>query len=113
MLSRIKELISETNLSVRAFALRCGMRQQTFDMQIKGSRGISIETISAILTAFPYVSAEWLLRGEGDMHKYNNVGQQSEQINTLLCTINTLQDIIAEKNKAIEILQEQLNKKGL
>lgn len=35
--------------------------------QIKGTVTISAETLSVILEAFPNLSAEWLMRGEGTM----------------------------------------------
>lgn len=35
--------------------------------QINNDAAITIDTISVVLTAFPEVSAEWLLRGKGEM----------------------------------------------
>lgn len=50
--------------------------------QINNDAAITIDTISVILTAFPEVSAEWLLRGKGQMILSENLppilGDESE-----------------------------------
>ena len=50
--------------------------------QINNDAAITIDTISVILTAFPKVSAEWLLRGKGQMILSENLppilGDESE-----------------------------------
>lgn len=65
--ARIKTLIDYLGLSVRAFAIGLGMNQQTLDRQLKSTKGINVETIEAILRKYQDVSAEWLMRGTGDM----------------------------------------------
>lgn len=62
----------------------------------------------AILSAYPEVSAEWLLRGTGEMF-ISNEEKESERITLLLDTIATLQQTINEKSKTIKELQSQLN----
>ena len=50
--------------------------------QINNDAAITIDTISVVLSAFPEVSAEWLLRGKGEMILSDNlppiVGDESE-----------------------------------
>ena len=50
--------------------------------QINNDAAITIDTISVILSTFPEVSAEWLLRGKGEMILSDNlppiVGDESE-----------------------------------
>lgn len=69
---RIKRLLSEYDLSNRDFAIKCGISQPTFDKKISGLRPISSEVIMATLQNFPYVSAEWLMRGEVNIFKEEN-----------------------------------------
>ena len=72
VLQRINELISHSKLSKNAFANKISMEQTTVNNQLIGKRGISIDLILNILLAFPEVSSEWLLRGEGRMIKNEN-----------------------------------------
>lgn len=69
IVQRIKELVELKAKSKRDFASLIGMEQVTFNNYMIGKRGLSYEVIDAILDAFPEVSAEWLLRGEGEMLK--------------------------------------------
>lgn len=67
---RVNAFREKEGLSIRAFALKIGMLQETLNKQLKeDGRGVSISTIVLILAAYPDLSAEWLLRGEGDMKK--------------------------------------------
>ena len=66
-LQRLKEILGYSGLSVRAFAIKCRISQPTLDKQLKGLRGISIETIMSVLSTFPEISSEWLMRGNGEM----------------------------------------------
>lgn len=67
MIGRIKELISCKSKSVREFANMINVKQVTLNQQITGTRGLSLEIVSSILNSFEDVSAEWLLRGKGEM----------------------------------------------
>lgn len=69
MIERIKRVISHTGLSERAFAESIGVKQNTLNQQLKGEGGLSLETITRILITYEIISAEWLLRGEGEMLK--------------------------------------------
>lgn len=68
IVQRIKKLIEEKygSRGTTSFAKAIGVEQVTLSRQLNGQRGVSLEVIEAVLTAFPDVSAEWLLRGEGD-----------------------------------------------
>jgi transcriptional regulator with XRE-family HTH domain len=74
---RIKLLIEEKAKSERDFALRIGINQATLNYYTSGKRKLSLETIYAILGTFQDVSAEWLLRGEGEMLKGDVASGQS------------------------------------
>ncbi len=108
-LQRLKEVLAYSGLSVRAFAIKCGVSQPTLDKQLKGLRGISIETIMSVLYAFPDISAEWLMRGVGEMiiSKRPNTAEL-DRINKLVNTIATLQDTIDAKSNTISNLKERI-----
>lgn len=70
MIERIREIINikSRGLSEAAFAEKIGMKQQTLNNYIRGVNKLSVAFITIILETFPDVSAEWLMRGEGDMY---------------------------------------------
>ena len=108
MISRIKEIITYYSLSNRAFAIKCGLKDNTFINQLNGVREVSLNTINAILLSFEDISAEWLLRGKGQMllSEVNNDAQNIERVTRLADTIAT----INEQMKTIQLLTED-NKK--
>lgn len=109
ILQRLKEIQLNSGLSLRAFAAKCSVSQATLDKQIKGLRGVSLETIMNVLYAFPDISAEWLMRGAGQMlvpADGNSV--ETTRINKLVDTITTLQDTINAKSDTIEALNERI-----
>lgn len=110
MIDRIKSLISHLGLSTRAFALNCGIRQNTLSNQLNGMRELSLSTVMAILSAYPEVSSNWLMRGEGDMFKSEAVDANTGRVLKLVDTIATLQDAITAKNEVISTLNERLKK---
>lgn len=107
MVDRLRAIISFYALSDRAFAIKCGIKQPTLDKQLKGLRAVSMETIVAVLNTFGDISAEWLMRGDGDMIIKPTAPTDLDRISTLVDTIATLQETINEKNKTIAILTEQ------
>ena len=106
MISRIKDIIKLSVLSDRAFALKCGINQQTLFNQLKGIRAISLDTVISICKTFPEISRDWLLLGEGDMFKSQS--RETERINTLLDTITTLQEAINAKSETIALLNDRI-----
>ena len=109
MIERIKAIISYYSMSDRAFALKCGIKQNTFSNQMNGARELSLSTVNAILISFEDISSEWLLRGKGEMLISANQSkdENTERISRLVDTIATLQGTINEQLKTIQALQEK------
>ena len=112
MIERIKELISYLGISTRAFCIQCGIKDNTFTNQLNGKRELSLSTIISILSFREDVSAEWLLRGNGDMIKSGNSISDANllRMERLIDTITTLQETINEKSKTIQLLEEENRK---
>lgn len=107
MITRIQQLKDHFNLSTRALAIKCGLNQPTLDRMLKGINAMNLNCISSILQSFPEVSAEWLMRGEGEMlNKPSTI--DIDRISTLVDTIATLQKTINEKDKTIAVLAAQV-----
>ena len=68
IVQRIKNLISDKGHNVNSFAREIGISQRTLNNYVLLGRLPSYETIHALLHRFTDVSAEWLMRGEGEMY---------------------------------------------
>lgn len=118
--NRIKDFVQYTQMSVRKFALECGLKQPTLDKHIRGTAEPNAVTLIGIANRFPELSLDWLLLGKGEMLKQESivVDENAEKLLKLVDTITMQQDTIGEKNKEIAALTErirqlesQLNKK--
>lgn len=108
MISRIKELIEYSGLSTRAFALKCGIKDNTFSNQLNGVRDVSLNTITSILLTFENISAEWLLRGNGEMlltSEQPTASNENDRLSKLIDTIAFQQDTINNLQRRINELE--------
>ncbi|MDD3038878.1 MAG: XRE family transcriptional regulator [Bacteroides sp.] len=111
MISRIRAIISYYHMTDRAFAIKCGIKQNTFSNQLNGARELSLVTINAILISFEDISSEWLLRGKGEMLlSAIKPDVNIERMERLVDTIATLQGALNEQMKTNVLLTEELKK---
>lgn len=109
MVDRVKQIIKYYKLSDRAFALKCGLKQNTFSNQLTGMRELSLTTINSILITFEEISAEWLLRGKGEMLLASEQPTDAEdRLNKLVDTITFQQDTIKNLQTKIKELEAEL-----
>jgi CRISPR/Cas system-associated protein Cas5 (RAMP superfamily) len=66
---RIMEVFALERTNPSKFSKEDKAMQKRLSRQLNGGATITFETISSILNAFQNISAEWLLRGEGEMYK--------------------------------------------
>jgi transcriptional regulator with XRE-family HTH domain len=97
---RIIDLLLSQNVSVNLFAKSSGLKQTTLSDQINGESKISAITLTALLEYFPNLSAEWLLRGEGDMLKADT---------TPLPLAEVTQELNSNNEEELVKLREQLD----
>ena len=115
VLERINEFREYCAISKSTLAASIGVEQTTLNNQLIGKRGLSLDTVLALLSSFSELSSEWLLRDRGDMliNKHdsspdaNNL-RQAERIEKLIGTIETLQESIELKNQTIAMLNERI-----
>lgn len=115
MIDRIKTLVSAKARSVREFAELIGVKQVTLNQQVVGDRKLSLDVILAILNSFEDISAEWLLRGVGNMYKNAEASTDSEEEDSeedkfYKDIIFTYQEMTKEYRKKIEYLEAELAK---
>lgn len=111
---RIKDILKVQGYSVLKLSNGNPSLQVKLNKHINGNTTISLETIELILSTFPNVSAEWLLRGTGEMFlDGSSVGDHSENVEQSSPTagvpstetyIADLQRQIAELRKDKELL---------
>lgn len=82
ILERLKSVIAEKSNSTSDFSKKIGIAQTTLSNQMKSPRGVSVDVLMLTLESFPDVSAEWLLRGKGEMLLSDNLpkfhGEETE-----------------------------------
>lgn len=69
MLERLNEFIVTKGYSMKAFEESVGMSNGSLGTTIKNGQGIRTDKLENILSVYPELSAEWLLRGVGSMIK--------------------------------------------
>lgn len=75
---RLSSLVFMFGNSVNAFAKNIGVDTANLNKMVKGQQSITKKTVHKIISAYPQVSEEWLLTGDGTMLK----GQQPQQYNS-------------------------------
>lgn len=114
---RIRLIISSTGLNDNAFAKKINITQSVIASMFRRETEPSVKIIICILKTFPNISAEWLMRGTGDMllkgdkektevnsHNKNTNINDSETIGKLLA-------MLEEKDKQINQLLEIIKTK--
>ena len=66
---RIREILTVKESNPTKLSKDFSVNQKTLNNQINSDVQLSASTILLILKAFPDLSAEWLMRGEGEMFK--------------------------------------------
>lgn len=74
---RIMLILDNKQVSVNALSKLVEMSQTTLNTQLKGERALSANVVSKVLSVFPDVSAEWLMRGVGAMYSNQDTDDYS------------------------------------
>lgn len=116
---RIRKIIASKGLNVSRLAKMIGIPQVTLNNQMLRRRSISLDTIDAILTSFEDISAEWLIRGTGNMYITDNIpaitgNEQEDALNLhaqIARTMAKLEELERENLKLLNQLEfmENLN----
>lgn len=109
MVERVKAVIEYYGMTDRAFALTCGIKQNTLNYHLNGKRELSLTTIESILKTFSDVSSEWLIRGKEPMLlSQQKPDENTERITSLVDTISTLTSVVNDKDTRIKQLEAEL-----
>jgi hypothetical protein len=129
IVERILELVDMKAKSKRDFASMIGIEQTLFNNYMIGKRsGMNFDIVDSILATFPDVSAEWLLRGEGEMYKSETTGTNDPMIikgesgltildmpietfcNELMANTKMFREQLIRANERIQILKDEVER---
>lgn len=117
--NRINDVLREKGLTENSVAAGVSAVQSRLNSQLSHGGKITLDTILRILDACPDVSAEWLLRGTGEMYKSikitgaNSVTGRNATVigqQTAILSENFVRDMLAEKDKQIQALLQIMAK---
>lgn len=104
---RVNEFRQSLGLSILAFSKAININQTTLNKQLKeGGCGVQVSTLTQILDTYPDLSAEWLLRGEGDMKK----GEEWKVTQFIPVQNNELVDALKDHIASLKAENEHLRK---
>lgn len=123
---RLNQLVDNSLYkSRRALASAAGIPQVTFNDNIRGTSEPRFSTLAAILSALPNVSAEWLMRGTGEMFlSENKEGGEKPSSNKLKGVINQnnvsgdnnissdISDLFTQLKEELTELREEVKQNG-
>lgn len=100
---RIILALKECGMSINAVSKITGYPQSNLNKQINGNTSMSLKTLLALLDSIPLLSAEWLLRGEGEMYK-----TQSED-SSMAANMQTMYEFLLEdRDRKIREMEAEL-----
>ena len=101
MINRIKAVVAWSNLTETQFAKKIGVTQSSLNRTLRGATEIPFKVVSSILANFDGVSAEWLMRGRGEMIESDIMSDYNKKLDNLI-------DVIAMQQETIKNLQEKI-----
>lgn len=115
---RVLDVIKERKISVNKLALSVGASQTTINDQVNGRSKLSAATLVALAAFSPDISAEWLLRGIGDMLLASDQLQSNVEPNTTTrrkrdgneteTSADLYERIIEEKDARIKVQEDTI-----
>lgn len=110
VLERLKLFISESGMTPRAFAIKIDFNYSTLNNYLTGRRTtIDLDLINRTISSFENLSAEWLMRGKGEMLLVSEQPTDTEdRLNKLVDTITFQQDTIKNLQARIKELEAEL-----
>ena len=99
-LKRIELIMRQYGLSQRQFALKVGISPQTLNTAFKNNGELKLSVIQDILRAFPEISIDWFVMGEGDMMVQLHMSKRGDELVDALKS--HIADLQAERDRLIE-----------
>lgn len=104
IISRIKQFADTQEFSTRELERTIGVSEGMLSKAFRCNTEIRTDSIESFVENFPQLSAEWLLRGEGEMIK-KNITSESDLVAQLISKV-------ADQAMEIQRLRDALHGKG-
>lgn len=106
---RVREIASYLKMSTNEFSKSIGVPQTTLSNVFNRNSEIRSNILFAILVKYRFISAEWLLLGEGDMIKDSPTTNLNEESSRLIMEYTAqTEKLIEQRDKEIRSLQLQI-----
>ena len=92
--------------SISGFAKAINVAQTTLSEYLNNGKMPSFKVVNGILEAFPDVSAEWLLRGEGSMYKTTELPTVDVTSEESINHSAEVARLVRERNELLEEIEE-------
>lgn len=102
---RLRDFLKEQNMSINQISLNANYPQSTLNKQINKETSMSLSTLLVLLDLFSELSAEWLLRGEGNMLRIATSNDTSASSD------DKVKDVAYWKHVALSMSEEVTEKK--
>jgi len=89
ILSRLKTILSHYNLTSSTFADTIDVQRSSISHLMSGRNKPSLEFILKVIDKFPDVNLYWLLNGEGNFPKKEEIEKPSPVVKETLSQVNT------------------------
>lgn len=107
---RIKKFLKQTGLTQEVFAAKIGCAQQQISSAVTNKYQPGLDLLTGILVAFPAVSSDWLVLGNGEMMK-GEVPGLSQREDLKKSDESSKCEACKKLNIKIELLDDLLNKR--
>lgn len=106
--SRIRSLINYYNISDRQFAIKIGVTQSVIGSMFQKQTEPSAKILKLILNTDERISAEWLMRGKGEMIIGSEQPNTSAETTPISDRESALIDTIAMQQETIHSLKDKV-----
>ncbi|MGM9509511.1 hypothetical protein ACS5NO_17370 [Larkinella sp. GY13] len=106
---RFSKLIEALRTNKSAFAKSIGKSHTMVGTIIEGKNKPGFDVIEAIVTAYPNVNTDWLIKGEGEMLK-QSANSDPRNDGYLMQYLQSLEQRVQEQSAMIRTLTQQLGK---
>ena len=103
---RLKFFINSKDLSVSAFESKLGYSNASLSKAIEHKRPIGSDRVEKILSIYPDLSAEWLLREHGPM-SLGSEGELHKMIKALEKVIGLNESLMDEYRKQLDVYKHK------
>lgn len=103
VVERIREVLAKKRWTVNSLSKALNISQPTLSRQLSGLISLDSKVILGIVLLFPEVSAEWLLRGTGNM----NLEYESSDAELKAVCVDQAKEIFRLKNRIAELEGEK------